>query len=179
MDKTWKKASQARAFSQLTEYILPVRFDDTEISGLNETVGYIDANKVAPDVLAKLFIQKTGSKLSYPIPTNNNDSGIDYKNLMNLWHTASIFTIDDDLVERSQVQVILDVDRNYILEKIKYVKYYLHPSFKNNIKIIKSKNNNFLLKFRAWGSFQLKVEVFLENENEPIVLYRYINLHTF
>jgi TIR domain len=36
------KQAQARAFRENQEYILPVRLDDTEIPGLNATVGYID-----------------------------------------------------------------------------------------------------------------------------------------
>ena len=45
-DKQWtnheRKAAQARAFSQNKEYILPLKLDDTEIPGLNETIGYVD-----------------------------------------------------------------------------------------------------------------------------------------
>ena len=45
-DKQWTnhecKAAQARAFSQNKEYILPLKLDDTEIPGLNETIGYVD-----------------------------------------------------------------------------------------------------------------------------------------
>jgi hypothetical protein len=45
-DKQWtnheRKAAQARAFSQNKEYILPLKLDDTEIPGLNETIGYLD-----------------------------------------------------------------------------------------------------------------------------------------
>jgi hypothetical protein len=43
--KVWptheRRNAQARALSQNTEYILPVRFDDTEIPGLLNTVGYL------------------------------------------------------------------------------------------------------------------------------------------
>lgn len=45
-DKQWtnheRKAAQARAFSQNKEYILPLKLDDAEIPGLNETIGYVD-----------------------------------------------------------------------------------------------------------------------------------------
>ncbi|MBE9593850.1 MAG: TIR domain-containing protein, partial [Proteobacteria bacterium] len=36
------KQAQARAFMEHKVYILPVRIDDTEIPGINETIGYID-----------------------------------------------------------------------------------------------------------------------------------------
>jgi TIR domain len=43
--KVWttleRRSAQARALSQRVEYILPVRFDDAEIPGLLNTVGYL------------------------------------------------------------------------------------------------------------------------------------------
>jgi hypothetical protein len=62
-EKQWtnheRKAAQARAFSQNKEYILPLKLDDTEIPGLNETIGYIDlrssdANEIVGLLKSKL-----------------------------------------------------------------------------------------------------------------------------
>ncbi len=39
-------------------YILPVRFDDTEVPGLNPSIGYQDATKKSPDEIAALFLEK-------------------------------------------------------------------------------------------------------------------------
>lgn len=43
--KNWtnheRKSAQARAFRENTEYILPIKIDDTQIPGIHETVGYI------------------------------------------------------------------------------------------------------------------------------------------
>ena len=63
--KTWpsheREAAQARALQEKGDaYILPARFDDTEIPGLPASVGYIDATKVGPEQLAELFIEKVG-----------------------------------------------------------------------------------------------------------------------
>jgi len=52
------KAAQSRAFNQGDDYILPVRFDDTEIPGLNETVGFIDAEYILPEELADRIEEK-------------------------------------------------------------------------------------------------------------------------
>ena len=52
------KSAQARAFTENKEYILPVRFDETELPGMNSTVAYINANKVSPEELAKLVNEK-------------------------------------------------------------------------------------------------------------------------
>jgi hypothetical protein len=61
-DKVWtnheRQSAQARALEENREYVLPVRFDDTEISGLRSTIGYIDARHTTPDQLVQLISQK-------------------------------------------------------------------------------------------------------------------------
>jgi hypothetical protein len=61
-DKVWTrhelKQAQARAFKEHHEYILPVRLDDTEIPGLNATVGYIDLRKHSIDELHRVILEK-------------------------------------------------------------------------------------------------------------------------
>ncbi|WP_343679502.1 toll/interleukin-1 receptor domain-containing protein [Chryseobacterium arthrosphaerae] len=54
------KSAQARAFIENEEYILPVRFDETEISGINKTVGYLSLKDLTPTQLAKKIIEKLG-----------------------------------------------------------------------------------------------------------------------
>jgi hypothetical protein len=53
-----RKSAQARAFSENREYILPARFDDTEVPGLPPTVGYISLGDLPPDYLADLVKRK-------------------------------------------------------------------------------------------------------------------------
>jgi TIR domain len=56
-----RKSAQARAFAESKEYILPARFDDTEVPGLPPTVGYIDLRKTTPSELADLIVKKLHS----------------------------------------------------------------------------------------------------------------------
>ncbi len=49
---------QARAFQESREYILPARFDDTEIPGILKTIGYINLQKKTPEELAILIEKK-------------------------------------------------------------------------------------------------------------------------
>ncbi len=60
--KLWAKhelrQAQARAFREHHEYILPVRLDDTEIPGLNATVGYVDLRSHSSEELRQLVLQK-------------------------------------------------------------------------------------------------------------------------
>ncbi len=61
-EKRWtnfeRKSAQAKALMENNEYILPVRFDDTEIPGLLPTIGYISANDRTPEEIARLTLQK-------------------------------------------------------------------------------------------------------------------------
>ena len=64
-EKLWtnheRKNAQARAFSESREYILPARFDNTEIEGIPETIGYIDVSTLPPDEFGELILNKLKS----------------------------------------------------------------------------------------------------------------------
>ena len=61
-EKLWtnheRESAQARAFAQSKEYILPARFDDTEIPGIRNTIGYLDLRTFTPEEFAKLIAKK-------------------------------------------------------------------------------------------------------------------------
>jgi len=61
-EKLWtnheRKSAQARAFAEKGEYILPARFDNTEIPGIPPTIGYVDLRSLEPEVFGKLIIEK-------------------------------------------------------------------------------------------------------------------------
>ncbi len=61
-EKLWtnheRKSAQARAFKEKGEYILPARFDETEVPGILPTVGYIDLRSLEPEEFGKLVIEK-------------------------------------------------------------------------------------------------------------------------
>lgn len=54
------ESAQARAFQENREYILPVRFDQTEIPGLLDTIGYVSLSVITPDQLAQMIKHKIG-----------------------------------------------------------------------------------------------------------------------
>lgn len=63
-EKLWtnheRKSAQARAFEEKAEYILPVRFDQTEVPGMLPTTGYIDAKEKEPVEVALMIAKKSG-----------------------------------------------------------------------------------------------------------------------
>jgi len=80
--KVWtnheRRAAQSRALEESREYILPVRFDDTEIPGILPTAGYIDLRQNSPVQLAILVLQKLGRNplavKAHSVPSLKNPS---------------------------------------------------------------------------------------------------------
>ena len=64
--KSWTKheihQAQSRSFVNDGEYILPVRLDDSDIPGLNPTIGYIDLRQFEISQLVDLTLEKIGKK---------------------------------------------------------------------------------------------------------------------
>ena len=64
--KVWtnheRESAQARAIKQHSEYILPAKFDKTNIPGIRSTVGYINLQSVRPLHLAGMIIKKVGDR---------------------------------------------------------------------------------------------------------------------
>jgi hypothetical protein len=75
-EKAWttheRRSAQSRALTSDVEYILPVRFDDTKIPGIPETIGFIDLRTTSPEQLSDIIIKKIGPRprVNYfpPIP---------------------------------------------------------------------------------------------------------------
>lgn len=67
-EKVWtnheRQSAQARAFQEMGEYVLPARFDDTEIPGIKPTTGYIDLKQYTPEEFAELIIEKIHSTVN-------------------------------------------------------------------------------------------------------------------
>lgn len=65
INKLWpdheRRSAQARAISEHREYILPARFDDTEIPGILPTIGYIDLREFNPKEFAEIIFEKVSA----------------------------------------------------------------------------------------------------------------------
>lgn len=66
VEKAWptheRQHAQERALLANEEYILPARFDDTEMPGMTNTVGHVDLRRTTPAELADLILEKLGKK---------------------------------------------------------------------------------------------------------------------
>lgn len=63
-EKMWtiheRRSALARALEEPREYVLPVRFDMTELLGLRPTIHYVPADRKSPAELGKLILKKLG-----------------------------------------------------------------------------------------------------------------------
>lgn len=63
-NKIWptheRRSAFAKAIQGREEYILPVRFDDTDIPGLRPTICYVKTSEKNPEHLGELILQKLG-----------------------------------------------------------------------------------------------------------------------
>lgn len=55
-----RRSALARALVEEGEYILPVRFDDTQLPGIPPTVGYLDLRDIAPATVVEFVLEKLG-----------------------------------------------------------------------------------------------------------------------
>ncbi|MET4084266.1 hypothetical protein ABIB40_004242 [Pedobacter sp. UYP30] len=65
----------ARAIENKEEYILPVRFDKTELDGIRSTLGYLDISETSPEELSNKILKKLGSEVNIPIPEKEEPKG--------------------------------------------------------------------------------------------------------
>jgi hypothetical protein len=67
-EKLWTRYEVKNALSRAIEndegYILPARFDDTEIDGIRPTIGYLDLRKLNPQEFGKLIVAKIKNETS-------------------------------------------------------------------------------------------------------------------
>lgn len=57
-----RRSALSRAIEEESEYILPARFDDTDLDGLPPTIAYLDLQQYAPATLVDFLLEKLGIK---------------------------------------------------------------------------------------------------------------------
>jgi hypothetical protein len=53
-----RRAAQARAFVENSEYILPLRLDDAQVDGILDTVGFLDYRRISEEKIVDSVVQK-------------------------------------------------------------------------------------------------------------------------
>lgn len=71
-----RRSALERALREGSDYLLPVRFDDTEVPGLLRTIGFLDAREYTPQQLAHILIQKLGRESGRPLAPSGEHLGV-------------------------------------------------------------------------------------------------------
>ncbi len=114
------------------------------------------------------------------IPTNlpklNKDNVIT-KDYFALIHSSWRYPKKDKEFGRKMycIQVILQAQPE-VLDKVQYVKYYLHPTYPNPVQTRQDRSKYFELKELAWGEFIMKAEIKIKDKENLLEIERYINL---
>lgn len=66
---------------------------------------------------------------------------------------------------KSHYQMILGIDSKNDpgLDSVIYVKYKLHPTFKDRLRVSSDKANKFQIELLAWGTFEVGVIIGMQN----------------
>lgn len=120
------QSAQERMFccydnTEFQEYILPVRFDDTQIPGIRSTTGYMDANKLSPDELAEKIAEKLGKKEIAGI-SNIHDL---FKKLLVLLENSIKDNLSLEYKETENYAQISDTDHGRVFLSIRLFESYI------------------------------------------------------
>jgi hypothetical protein len=140
----------ARAIENNEEYILPVRFDDTEMNGLRPTIGYIDLRNTTPEELANMVLRKLGSKESTPISEQFQEKRSDVLNVQ-IYNT---FLIGNDDYQSNgpllKVRITNTLSGEY--------RYFYEPTFRVTIPKDDGSNGFHLLDLKGGDKYPVKLE---------------------
>ena len=146
-EKLWtnheRKAAQARAFKEREEYILPVRFDNTEIPGINGTDFYIDGTKNTPEDICKKIVKKLCK---------------DYNTNVDLTNPTYIHFTEDDIPILKRT--ITDLEKNkFLSEAYKNILNF----FEDALSKLKGKNDHVDFNVEKYNR-KFYAEIYLEGE---------------
>lgn len=88
LEKSWTKhelrSAQSRAFKENSEYILPIKLDDSVVVGIPNTIGYLDARTMSSDMIIEMILKKLNIE-------------IDKYNNMLFWKIRSVINAFDPM----------------------------------------------------------------------------------
>ncbi|MCH6162587.1 pYEATS domain-containing protein [Streptomyces marispadix] len=83
-------------------------------------------------------------------------------------------SLDRENYRYHRVHVFLEGD-DRDLDRVTKVVYHLHPTFYDPVRTVTDRATNFELRTSAWGMFNLRARVHVEDREEPLTLQRYLN----
>jgi len=136
----------SRAIETKEDYILPARFDDTQIDGLRTTIGYIDLRKYTPEEFAKILLKKLKKEDNRPIIQKE----IEQKEIANIYLSENILVSDYNIIGASIGVTITNLSKEY--------RYFQEPFFKLSNALAENYDTFFLIDKMERINFPIKME---------------------
>jgi len=135
----------SKAIESNEEYILPARFDETEIDGIRPTLGFINLNSFSPEEFAHLIMKKLDREPSIPLPEKEQEDD------------GKIYLAVKALISEYQGKfgVAIGVTTT---NTIKEFRYFNEPYFKLSNPIEGNADTFYLFDKMAPAEFPLKME---------------------
>lgn len=171
-NKLWtnheRKAMQARAFQDNQEYILPARFDDTDIPGILSTVGYISLVDKSPEEFAKMIRKKIISS-GGTIPSEsfrNNSLEMEKLRLIDPIKSEVIIIDNDKPVVGATVVAIADnsTTKKSITSKEGIAQFKIHTQRNYTLLIAHPMYNAIII--NDWDPSQNGLKISMPKEND-------------
>ena len=74
-----------------------------------------------------------------------------------------------------RITVFLEADPGVPLENVSKVVYHLHETFRDPDREVTDSDTSFQFVTYGWGQFNLRAEVYIKGQSEPLLLQRYLN----
>jgi len=149
-DKLWtnheRQSMQARAFQENSEYILPARFDSTEIPGVLSTIGFINIDNKPPEQFVDIIKRKLVNS-GRTIPSEQVRRSIFSTELMKRVDPI----IAQFLVINSEEKPIIGVQVNAIADNNTYLEGKTNESGITEIKITTRRKYKILIAHKEYG----------------------------
>jgi hypothetical protein len=147
--KVWANWEIKNAISKAIEtgedYILPARFDDTEIDGLRTSLAFIDLRKYEPEEFGSIILKKLGQESNVP-----EIQKLDVK-------VADVYLSQNILVSQYKgvFGATIGVD---IVNQQKETRYFTEPYFETSHPVVEGADTFYLLDKSTPVSFPVKLE---------------------
>lgn len=145
--------------------------DGLKLSDLNPKEKIDDATPVSDETAIKLQ-----EEVKHSLVEAHRQTEFESASQFYLRHSAIRDpTLDKNNLTYFRLRFWLDADEKKMLDRVDKVIYVLHPTFRNPIREVRSRENEFAMATFAWGEFNLKALVFFKDGRPVLTLERYID----
>lgn len=148
-EKIWTnheiKTAISRSIETNSEYILPARFDDTEIDGIRPTLGFIDLRKISPEQFANKILKKLKKEPSIPITEKEQET------TKNIYTSVYAITYNEKDIQEVTIGVV-------ITNVMKEYRYFNEPYFSLSETLLGAADAFYLTEKMEQINFPIKLE---------------------